>query len=113
ARRAAHAGCDETRRGRRLHADLAAGAVSDPGGGTGRARPPSGGVVVRGYLVVGLYLPPADTVGAALAALRLTRSGGHRWQSAEMEAELSVRGLAAVETCAGPPSVTFVLGQRP
>src|SRR5262245_52449328 len=33
-----------------------------------------------GYLVVGLYLPPADAVGAALAALRLTRSGGHMWQ---------------------------------
>jgi precorrin-6B methylase 2 len=66
-----------------------------------------------GYLVVGLYLPPADPVGAALAALRLTRSGGHVWQSAAMEAELSGRGLTAVETCSGPPGVTFVLGRRP
>jgi SAM-dependent methyltransferase len=65
-----------------------------------------------GYLVVGLYLPPADAVGAALAALRLTRSGGHVWQSAEMETELRARSLSAVETCPGPPGVTFVLGQR-
>src|SRR5262249_12507453 len=40
--------------------------------------------------------PRADKAGAALAALRLTRSGGHLWQSAEMEAELSARGVAAV-----------------
>jgi SAM-dependent methyltransferase len=65
-----------------------------------------------GYQVVGLTLPPPDAVGAALAALRLTRSGGHVWQSAEMEVELSARGLSAVETCPGPPGVTFVLGRR-
>lgn len=65
-----------------------------------------------GYQAVGLYLPPVDALGAALAALRLTRSGGHVWQSAEMEAELSARGLSAVETCPGPPGVTFVLGRR-
>jgi SAM-dependent methyltransferase len=65
-----------------------------------------------GYLVVGLYLPPADAVGAALAALRLTRSGGHVWESSAMEAELSARGLSAVETGPGPPGVTFVLGRR-
>lgn len=65
-----------------------------------------------GYLAVGLYLPPGDAVGAALAALRLTRSGGHLWQSADMEAELSARSLEAVETCPGPPGVTFVLGRR-
>jgi SAM-dependent methyltransferase len=65
-----------------------------------------------GYLAVGLYLPPADAVGAALAALWLTRSGGQPWQSVEMEAELSARGLRAVETCPGPPGVTFVLGRR-
>ena len=65
-----------------------------------------------GYLAVGLYLPPADAFGAALAALRLTRNGGHLWQNLEMERELSARGLSAVETCPGPPSVTFVLGRR-
>jgi precorrin-6B methylase 2 len=65
-----------------------------------------------GYLVVGLYLPPADPTGAALAALRLTRSGGHVWDSGVMEAELRSRGFAGVETCAGPPAVTFVMGRR-
>jgi SAM-dependent methyltransferase len=65
-----------------------------------------------GYLVVGLYVPPTDTVGAALAALRLTRSGGHVWRSTDMETELSGRGLCAVETRPGPPGVTFVLGRR-
>ncbi|HXL31906.1 MAG TPA: methyltransferase [Bradyrhizobium sp.] len=64
-----------------------------------------------GYLVVGLYLPPADPTGAALAALRLIRSGGHVWESAAMVAELRSRGFIAVETCAGPPGVTFVLGR--
>ena len=65
-----------------------------------------------GYLAVGLYLPPADAVSAALAALRLTRSGGHVWQSAEMEAELGLRDFCAVETCPDPPGVTFILGRR-
>jgi SAM-dependent methyltransferase len=64
-----------------------------------------------GYLVVGLYLPPADAAGAALASLRLTRSGGHLWESAAMEIELRARGFSAVETCAGPPGVTFVMGR--
>jgi SAM-dependent methyltransferase len=65
-----------------------------------------------GYLAVGLSLAPADTIGAALAALRLTRSGGHLWQDSALESELSNRGLGAVETCSGPPGVTFVLGRR-
>ena len=64
-----------------------------------------------GYLVVGLYLPPAEPTGAALAALRLTRSGGHVWDGAMMMAELRSRGFVAVETCAGPPGVTFALGR--
>ncbi|WP_458425652.1 methyltransferase domain-containing protein [Methylorubrum extorquens] len=65
----------------------------------------------KGYLVVGLYAPPADPVGAALAALRLARSGGHLWSCAGMEAELRSRGFTAVETCSGQP-VTLVMGQR-
>lgn len=65
-----------------------------------------------GYLVVGLYMPPPTAVGAALAALRLTRSGGHFWRSDEMEAELNARGFGAVETCPGPPGVALVLGRR-
>lgn len=64
-----------------------------------------------GYLVVGLYAPPPDPVGAALAALRLARSGGHLWACAAMEDELRARGFTAIETCAGQP-VTLVIGRR-
>lgn len=70
-------------------------------------------LVPGGYLVVGLYIPPADAVGAALANLRLVRSGGHLWESEAMEEELRFRGLTGVETCAGPHSVTFVMGRCP
>ncbi|MHC2109318.1 SAM-dependent methyltransferase [Methylobacterium sp. CM6246] len=65
----------------------------------------------KGYLVVGLYAPPPDPVGAALAALRLARSGGHLWSCAAMEAELRSREFTAIETCAGQP-VTLVIGRR-
>ena len=64
-----------------------------------------------GYLVIGLYLPPPDPTAAALAALRLIRSGGHVWDSAVMAIELRSRGFIEVETCAGPPGVTFMLGR--
>lgn len=67
-------------------------------------------LVHGGYLVVGLYLPPADPTAAALAALRLTRSGGHLWDNTAMMAELRSRGFIAVETCVGPPGVTLVIG---
>jgi SAM-dependent methyltransferase len=69
-------------------------------------------LVTGGYLVVGLYPVPADPVGAALAALRLTRSGGHVWGNLAMEDELRARGFQDVETCEGAPGVTFVLGRR-
>jgi SAM-dependent methyltransferase len=64
-----------------------------------------------GFLVVGFQPAPPDPIGAALAGLRLARSGGHQWESTSMEAELRIRGLIAVETCAGQP-VTFVIGRR-
>jgi SAM-dependent methyltransferase len=64
----------------------------------------------KGYLVVGLYAPPADPVGAALAAVRLARSGGHLWHCPDMEAELRSRAFTAIETCPGQP-VTLVMGQ--
>jgi SAM-dependent methyltransferase len=64
-----------------------------------------------GYLVVGFLPAPPDPIGAALAGLRLARSGGHQWDSEAMEAELRSRGLIAVETCAGQPA-TFVIGRR-
>jgi SAM-dependent methyltransferase len=64
-----------------------------------------------GFLVVGLQPALADPIGAALAGLRLVRSGGHLWDSAAMEAELRSRGFMAVETCPGQLA-TFVMGRR-
>jgi len=66
-----------------------------------------------GYLVVGTYALPTDQTAAALAALRIVRSGGHVWDSAALEQQLRVRGFVDVETCPGPAVVTFVIGRRP
>jgi methylase of polypeptide subunit release factors len=66
-----------------------------------------------GHLVVGFYDLPADKVAAALAALRMARSGGHVWDSSALEQQLRTRGLVDVESCPGPPSVTLVIGRRP
>jgi precorrin-6B methylase 2 len=65
-----------------------------------------------GHLVVGLYAVPTDKAGSALTALRVARSGGHVWDIAEMEQQLSARGFVDVETCLIPPT-TFVIGGRP
>ena len=66
-----------------------------------------------GCLVVGFYGVPPDKSAAALAALRITRSGGHVWDVATLEQELRARGFVEVEACAGPSIVTFVIGSRP
>jgi len=54
-----------------------------------------------GYLVVGLYLPPPGSLGAAFAALRLIRSGGHVWQSRE-DSRTAVRRASTPEAYRGP-----------
>jgi precorrin-6B methylase 2 len=66
----------------------------------------------KGYLVVGLYAIPTDEAGAAITALRIVRSGGHLWDTAEMEQQLRARGFHDVETCVNPPTC-FVMGRRP
>jgi precorrin-6B methylase 2 len=66
----------------------------------------------NGYLVVGLYSMPADKAGAAITALRTVRSGGHVWDTGEMEQQLRMRGFCDVETCVNPPTC-FVMGRRP
>ena len=66
----------------------------------------------NGHLVVGLYAVPAEKAGAALTALRVVRSGGHVWDTAEMEQQLRARGFVEVETCLAPPT-SFVIGRRP
>lgn len=65
------------------------------------------------YLVVGLYGLPADKAAAALAALRVVRSGGHVWDTAAMEQQLRARGFVEVETRPGPTNVDLVIGCRP
>ena len=66
----------------------------------------------NGHLVVGLYAAPADKGGVALTALRVVRSGGYLWDTAEMEQQLRARGFVDVENCLAPPT-TFVMGRRP
>jgi SAM-dependent methyltransferase len=66
----------------------------------------------NGHLVVGLFAMPADKAGAALTALRVVRSGGHVWDTAEIEQQLRARGFVDVETCF-TPATSFVIGRRP
>jgi precorrin-6B methylase 2 len=66
-----------------------------------------------GWLVVGRFALPPDAAVAALAALRVVRSGGHVWETAAMEQQLRARGFIAVESCGGGTGVDLVIGSRP
>ena len=66
----------------------------------------------NGHLVVGLFAVPADKAGAALTALRVRASGGHVWDTAEIEQQLRARGFVDMETCL-TPATSFVMGRRP
>ena len=65
----------------------------------------------NGYLVAGLFAMPPDKAEAAFTALRIIRSGGHIWDTADMEQQLVARGFVEVETCLLPPTC-FVIGRR-
>ena len=65
-----------------------------------------------GHLVVGLFAVPADKAGAALTALRVVRSGGYAWDTAEIEQQLRAQGFVDMETCL-TPTTSFVIGRRP
>jgi hypothetical protein len=54
---------------------------------------------------------PPDKAEAAFTALRIIRSGGHIWDTADMEQQLVARGFVEVETCLLPPTC-FVIGRR-
>jgi len=58
-----------------------------------------------GYLVVGYHTLPTAPAAAAFAALRLVRSGGESWDSAELEQQLQAHGFVDVETCSPIPEV--------
>jgi hypothetical protein len=68
-----------------------------------------------GWLIFALWAPTADPLAAAVANLRIVRSGGHPWAATEAAASLRDAGFVAIEVL--PPGVPgspvgFVLGQR-
>ena len=65
-----------------------------------------------GWLIVGLYPPPADELGQILTKLRIVRSGGHPWTAIEIQERMRTLGFACIETFAPMPPVLFVLGRR-
>lgn len=74
-------------------------------------------VAADGYLVVALYIPPADRLVGALTRLRHIRSGGTPWTVEEMGAALTARGFVGIEAQPGPPNIsispTLVFARRP
>ena len=66
-----------------------------------------------GWLIVGLYPLPPDALGQVLIKLRIVRSGGHPWTTAEIEQQLRALGFDRIEAFSPMPPVLFVLGQRP
>jgi SAM-dependent methyltransferase len=65
-----------------------------------------------GWLIVGLYPPPADELGQTLTTLRIVRSGGHPWMAAEIQERLRTLGFNSIEIFSPMPPVLFVLGRR-
>jgi len=68
-----------------------------------------------GWLIFALWVQSADPLEAAVANLRIVRSGGHPWIATEVENLLSAIGFITIESV--PPGVpgspvAFVIGQR-
>jgi len=68
-----------------------------------------------GWLIFALWAPSGDPLEAAVANLRIVRSGGHPWIATEVENLLSAIGFVTIESV--PPGVpgspvAFVIGQR-
>ena len=68
-------------------------------------------LVPGGWVVFSLFSPPNDSFGEAIAALRVTRNGGHPWQREELEQTFRNLGLRQVSTHATVGS-TVTIGQR-
>jgi SAM-dependent methyltransferase len=72
-------------------------------------------LVPGGWLIFALWAPSGDPLEAAVANLRIVRSGGHPWIATEVEDCLSAIGFVAIESM--PPGVpgspvSFVIAQR-
>lgn len=60
-----------------------------------------------GYLIVSVYVPPADRVASALTVLRRVRHGGHPWTTDDMGAAMKVRGFTDIALQPGLPGRGF------
>src|SRR5262245_52880897 len=69
-------------------------------------------LVPGGWIVFGLYAPAADLLGEALNALRVVRSGGHPWTTAEVETRLHDLGFDCIEVFSPGSPVLMVIGRR-
>jgi SAM-dependent methyltransferase len=73
-------------------------------------------LIPGGWLIFALWAPSADPLEAAVAKLRIVRSGGHPWIATEVVDHLRAAGFLGIE--AVPPGVpgspiAFVVGRRP
>jgi methylase of polypeptide subunit release factors len=65
-------------------------------------------VAPEGYLVVSIYIPPADKVLGPLIELRRVRNGGHPWTIEDMGAAMTSRGFVDLEIQTGPSGRGFM-----
>ena len=65
-----------------------------------------------GWLIVGLFAIPAETLPGAVARLRTLRGGGRPWAPEEMVALMEQAGFIDVE-CPPPTGMVRVIGRRP
>lgn len=70
-------------------------------------------LVPGGWLVFGIFSPPPDPLGEAIAALRIVCCGGHPWQTADVEDRLRGLGLEQVETYGPKSGATLTIGRKP
>jgi SAM-dependent methyltransferase len=62
----------------------------------------------EGYLVVSIYIPPADSVIGPLTELRRVRNGGYPWTVDEMSEAIKSRSFMDLEIQTGLPGRGFV-----
>jgi SAM-dependent methyltransferase len=73
-------------------------------------------LIPGGWVVFALWAPSADPLEAAVAKLRIVRSGGHPWIATEVVDCLRAAGFVGIEALLpGVPGspIAFVLGRRP
>lgn len=65
-----------------------------------------------GWIVFGLFAPPADPFDRAVAALKTARRGGHPWTTEEVETGLREAGFQEVRSFTPVNQMWLVIGQR-